>query len=432
MKKVLKIKKIKAREILDSRANPTVEVRLETDNGFFVSSVPSGASTGKNEAVELRDGGKRYLGKGVLKAVENVNKIIGSKLKGMDVRRQKEIDKLMIELDGTPNKSKLGANAILPVSMAVCRAGAFAENLPLYKYITEIDKKVYKDRDLTESAETAFFQTQRKIPLACFNIINGGAHAGNKLDIQEFMIIPHLDSFAENLRQASEIYHNLEKILENDFGRQATNVGDEGGFAPFIFQASQALSLIEQALKNYPKTKIGLDCAASQFYRNGKYELENAVFTREGLLLFYNDLTEKYPIIFLEDPFDQEDWQGWKKIMSNKRKMSNISIVGDDFLTTNPERIKKAGEEKVCSGVIIKPNQIGTITEALEAAKLARQYGWKIIVSHRSGETSDDFIADFAVGVRADFIKSGAPARGERVVKYNRLLEIEEEINNNF
>ena len=436
MGKNSKIKSVKAREILDSRGNPTVEVKVETNNGVFVSSVPSGASTGKNEAAELRDGGKRYLGKGVLKAVENINKVIGPKIQGKNPIKQKEIDELMIKLDGTKNKSKLGANAILGVSMAVCRAGAAAENLPLYKYISQL---------LILNVNTTISTAVENVvstPLACFNIINGGAHAGNKLDIQEFMVIPQEETFSENLRQASEIYYKLKKIIEKNFGKEATNVGDEGGFAPPIARTNQALGLINQALKDYPKTKIGIDCAASQFYQKGKYKLEETIFSKEEILVFYENLIKKYPIIFLEDPFAEEDWLGWKKINSKFQYLrSEIHIIGDDLLTTNTKRIEEAHNKNACNGIIIKPNQIGTISQTLEAVKLVKSFdpegyrqggisgaGWKIIVSHRSGDTCDDFIADLAVGIGADFIKSGAPARGERVAKYNRLLEIEKEI----
>ena len=409
-----RINSLRGREILDSRGNPTVEVELKTNDGIFTASVPSGASKGKNEAVELRGGGKRYQGKGVSKAVENINEIIAPKIKGKNPSKQKEIDELMIELDGTENKSKLGANAILPVSIAVCRAGAVAQKLSLFKYINYL---------LTGQGRAL---PVLSMPRACFNIINGGVHAGNDLNIQEFMIIPSKKSFSENLQATSEIYHNLKEILRKVFNSQATNVGDEGGFAPPISHAAEALALISRALKNYPETKIGLDCAATQFYKNNKYQLEKAVFTQNGLLTFYQDLVKTYPIIFIEDPFAENDWQGFQEI--TKKLGKKINIIGDDLLCTNPKRIEEAGNKKACNGTIIKPNQIGTVTETLEAIKLAKSFGWKIIVSHRSGDTCDDFIADLAVGTRADFIKSGAPARGERVAKYNRLLKIEEEL----
>jgi enolase len=432
-----KIKNLKAREILDSRGNPTVEVELITDDGIFFASVPSGASVGKYEAVELRDGEKRYQGRGVLKAVKNVNEIIGPRLIGENPSNQKEIDELIIKLDGTEKKSKLGANAILAVSMAVCRAGARAKGLSLWQYILSFVN--VKPRQIC-------------FPLACFNIINGGVHAGNDLDFQEFMICPQLNSFSENLKSASEIYYSLREILKSKFGRFAINVGDEGGFAPPLNSAEQAIELILEAVKklNYEKEiKLILDVASSQFFspphqkfssggKGGKYEMKMGVFTREGLLRYYQNLIKNYPILGLEDPFAEDDFDGWKLSRSNLD--SRILIIGDDLTATNPERIKLAKEKNLCNGLILKPNQIGTITETIEAAKLAKSLGpegnpsasygagWKIMVSHRSGETNDDFISDLAVGIGADFIKAGAPARGERVAKYNRLSKIEEEI----
>ncbi|MFH1656460.1 MAG: phosphopyruvate hydratase [Candidatus Nealsonbacteria bacterium] len=405
-----KIKSIRAREILDSRGNPTVEVELETNDGFFIDSVPSGASTGKYEAKEIRDEGKRYNGKGVLSAVRNVNEVIGPKIIGENVLDQEKIDKIMIELDGSPNKSNLGANAILPISMAVCRAGAKSQKLLLYNYISKISGG----------------KASVSLPWPCFNIINGGAHAGNELDIQEFMIIPQENSFSENLQIGTEIYHSLKNILKKHLGSYTTNIGDEGGFAPPISMTVQALSLIDKAIKNYPDVKIGLDCAATQFLKETRYFLDGTIFIKEGLLDFYQDLIKNYPIIFLEDPFAEEDFYCFQEL--TQEFGDKIIIVGDDLLTTNIGRIKKAKQENACNGIIIKPNQIGTITETLSAIKLAKSYNWKIIVSHRSGDTCDDFIADLAVGVSADFIKSGAPVRGERLSKYNRLLKIEQEI----
>ena len=409
-----KIKSIKAREILDSRGNPTIKVDLITDQGKFSASVPSGASEGKYEALELRDGGKRFHGKGVLKAVKNVNEKIFPKIKGENPTRQKEIDDLMIELDGTENKSKLGSNAILSVSMAICRAGAVVKNLSSYEYIGQL-------------AETRSPLTH--LPLACFNIINGGVHAGNDLDFQEFMIVPRMRSFSKNLQAATEIYHDLKEILKSKFGEMAINIGDEGGFAPPLILPEQALDLILKAIEKagYKNLiKIIIDSAASEFYIDGKYKMKKVVFTKEGLLNFYLNLLEEYPIVALEDPFAQDDWEGFSEI--TKKIGKEITIFGDDLLATNIERIKEAQNKEACNGLVLKIDQIGTITEALEAAKLAKSFGWKIMVSHRSGETNDSFISDLAVGISADFIKSGAPARGERVVKYNRLLEIEEEI----
>jgi len=379
-----------------------------------VDSVPSGASTGRYEAKELRDGGKRYKGKGVSKAVKNVNEVLAPKITGKDSTKQKEVDYLMKNLDGTYNKTKLGANAILAVSMAVCRAGAAAEKIPLYQHIAEIyTGKVQK-----------FF-----LPIPCFNVLNGGAHAGNDLDVQEFMIIPDNESFSKNLQQASEIYHTLKSILKDNYGRSAINLGDEGGFAPSLRNTEEALNLIIKAADKAgfsKKTNIGLDVAATQFWKNKKYLLEGKELDSEGLLEFYERIIKKFPIIFLEDPFAEDDFEGFQRITRFIDK--KLFVLGDDLLTTNIRRVKKAQEVRACSGMIIKPNQVGTITEAIEAAKLAKSYGWKILVSHRSGDTCDSFIADLSVGLEADFIKSGAPARGERVAKYNRLLKIEEEI----
>lgn len=409
-----KIKKIKAREILDSRGWPTIDVNLETSSFFVSASVPSGTSEGKYEALELRDGGKRYFGKGVLKAVKNINEIIGPKLKGKSVEKQKEIDDLMIELDGTENKSELGANTIYGVSLAVCRAGAKAKNLPLYSYISK----------LTGNSSSILL-----LPSPSFNILNGGSHAGNDLDIQEFMILPEAGSFSENLRWAAEIYHQLKEILKAKYDKRAVNVGDEGGFAPPLKFSKEALDLISEAIENLgfqSKVKFILDCAASHFLKEGKYKLDNGIFTKERLLEYYSDLIQKYPIIGLEDPFSEDDWEGFQKITEGIGK--KILIIGDDFLVTNPKRITEANKKKACNGLLIKIDQIGTVTEAIQAAKLAKSFNWKIMVSHRSGETNDDFISDLAVGISADFIKSGAPARGERLAKYNRLLEIEEEL----
>ena len=408
-----KIKSIEAREILDSRGNPTIEVELTTDVGVFCSSVPSGASTGKYEATELRDGGERYHGKGVLKAVKNINEIISPKIEGRDVTLQKEIDDLMINLDGTENKSKLGANAIVGVSMAVCRAATASLNIPLLKYIEE---NIFRN------------QTSGNLPSPAFNIINGGVHAGNELDVQEFMIVPQIKPFSEALRAASEIYQELKNLLKDQYGKQSSNVGDEGGFAPPFQTAEQALDSIMKASKNlgYDKRlKIVLDVAASQFFDGGKYKMGDKVLGLDGLLGYYADLIDKYPILALEDPLDEEDWEGFQEI--TKRFGEKINIIGDDLLVTSSKRIEEAHDKKACNGLLLKVNQIGTISEAVEAAKLAQSYGWKVMVSHRSGETCDDFIADLAVGIGADFIKTGAPARGERVAKYNRLLKIEKE-----
>ena len=433
-----KIKKIKAREILDSRGNPTVEVDLETDLGIFQDSVPSGVSKGKYEAVELRDGGKRYQGMGVLKAVKNVNNIICPKLKGKEVTCQKEIDNLMLKLDGTKNKCKLGANAILAVSMAVARAGAVAKNIPLYQYIAQLAEN----------------RSPLILPAPSVLLIEGGAHAGNELDFQEFMIVPQVKPFSKALQIATEIYHQLKEVIKEKYIDLGINVGYEGGFAPPLRAPEEALNLILEAAKNlgyqnkiHPApcarsnsakqetkelgggVKIIIDVAASQFYEKGRYKTRFGVFTTDGLLRYYSDLVEKYPIIGLEDPFAEEDWKAWQLLKSKVNgQKSKVIIIGDDLLVTNPERIKMAKEKNACNGLLLKLNQIGTVTEAIEAANLAKSYNWEIMVSQRGGETCDSFYADVCVGLGAGWIKTGAPARGERVAKYNRLLKIEEEI----
>lgn len=408
-----KIKNISAREILDSRGNPTIEVVIETKDGVFSDSVPSGASVGKYEAVELRDKESRYNGKGVLKAIENINKIITPEVKGMGSSSQQKIDKLMIKLDGTANKSKIGANAILAVSMAVCRAGAGAKKMPLWKYLSKLSKT-----------------KKIKMPRPSVLMIEGGKHAGNELNIQEFMAVCQEDSFREMIRKSAEVYHYLEDILSNKYGRSAINVGYEGGFtAPTLRKTEEALNLIAEAVKRAGyenKIKIAIDAAASVFYRNGNYEFEGFKVKKEEMLDFYSNISDKYPICSIEDPYSEEDEEGFKNI--TKKLGKKITIVGDDLLATNKERIEKAVESKLCNSLLLKLNQIGTVSEALEASSIAKKAGWEIMVSHRSGETTDDFIADLAVGIGADYIKSGAPARGERVAKYNRLLKIEEDI----
>ncbi|MDD5098153.1 MAG: phosphopyruvate hydratase [Candidatus Pacebacteria bacterium] len=413
------IKSIKAREILDSRGNPTLEVECITNLGSFYASVPSGASTGAKEAFELRDEGKRYGGKGVLKAINNVNEIIGPKLVGMDSREQLEIDQKMITIDCTDSKFNLGANAVVGVSMAVARAGAAAKEIQLYEHIAQL-----------------FGNKEIKIPQPCFNVINGGAHAGNDLDFQEFMIVPEGLNFFESLRMGSETYFQLKKILKSSYGHSSINVGDEGGFAPEIDLPEIALSLIVKAIEGADYSKkinIILDVAATQFFRKevgineGYYGLQTGVYDRANLLNYYSDTINEYPIIGIEDPFSEDDFKGFERM--NSRIGSKIMRIGDDLTTSNPNNIKKAHESNACNAVILKINQVGTLTELLESARLAKEYGWKIIVSHRSGETCDSFIADLSVGISADYIKSGAPARGERLAKYNRLCKIEEEIN---
>ena len=402
-----KIKNIIAREILDSRGKPTVEVEVETDKGLFVDSVPSGASTGVGEALELRDAD----GKGVATAIKNVNEIIAPKLKGMDVLNQTEIDRTMIELDGTDNKSKLGANATLAVSLAVCRAGAASKKVPLYQHIAEISEN---NKDL-------------KIPLPMFNILNGGRHAKNDLDIQEFMIVPHKKTIVENLIVCNSVFNNLKESIRKNFGEDHLQLGDEGGFAPPISSAEQALFLIKGAGEGQTDLKFALDSAASEFYKDGKYVLEGQELARSQMIEFYKNLTKEFPIISLEDPLAEEDWEGFKEIT---KEMPGMTIVADDLTTTNIKIIKEAHNRMACNAVLIKLNQIGSVTETIEAINMTKSFGWKAIVSHRSGETMDSFIADLAVGSGAEFLKAGSPAKEERMVKYQRLVEIEREISN--
>jgi len=402
-----RIRHVNAREILDSRGNPTIEVDLKTDYGLVRASVPSGASTGVHEALELRDGNKRYLGKGVLKAVRNINKKIAPKIKGMDCTKQEIIDRKLIRLDGTKNKSKLGANAVLAASMAVCRAGALCQKKPLYKYIAA----------LAENKKPV-------MPAPFFNIINGGKHADNQLAFQEFMISPNTKKFSEALRIGAETYHILKKIIKKKF--RTTGVGDEGGFAPPIQTSEQALDLLQQAIEKAgykTKIKIAIDAAASEFHKHGFYHVPKKM-KRAELVHYYMKLIKKYPIISIEDPFAEDDFSPWTLLT----RKTSIQIVGDDLTVTNPERIKKAVKINACNCLLLKINQIGTITEALEAADIAKHHKWKIMVSHRSGETCDSFIADLAVGLGCRQIKAGAPCRGERLAKYNRLLRIEEEL----
>lgn len=403
-----KIKKVTAKEIKDSRGNPTLEVCVETERGEFLAGVPSGASTGKNEALELRD----VDGKGVALAIKNVNEIIAPKLKVKNPENQKEIDELMIALDGMENKSKLGANAIVGVSMAVCRAGAASKKIPLYEHIT----------DLVNGSNGGNEPISKKIPLAMFNIIEGGAHAKNDLTIQEFMIVPQKKTFGENLILCNKIFNNLGEYIKKSFSN--LDMGDEGGFAPMLGKTEQALSLLKNVIGS-EKVNIALDCAASQFYKDGKYFLDGNEFSRAQLLEIYKDLASKFPIISIEDPFDEDDWLGFKDII---KVLPRIAIIGDDLTTTNIKKIKEAHSKNAINGVILKLNQIGTVWETVEAGVLAKSYGWKTIVSHRSGETMDNFIGDLAVGLGADFIKSGSPSKPERMVKYQRLLEIEKEL----
>ena len=403
-----------AREIMDSRGNPTVEVEVCLEDGTIGrAAVPSGASTGQFEAVELRDGDKsRFGGKGVLKAVENVNTIIGPAIEGFDATEQVAIDELMIHLDGTENKGNLGANAILGVSMAVARAAAESLDLPLYQYLGGFNAK--------------------ELPVPMMNILNGGAHADNNVDIQEFMIMPvGAESFAEALRSCAEVYHTLKTVLK-DKGL-STGVGDEGGFAPNLGSNEEALEVICEAIKaaGYEPGKdfkLAIDAASSEFYQDGKYNLagEGKVKTAEEMVEFYEYLVGKYPIISIEDGWAEEDWDGWKVLTD--RLGDRVQLVGDDLFVTNSVRLAKGIELGVGNSILVKVNQIGTLTEAFEAMELAKRAGYTCVVSHRSGETEDSIIADIAVAVNAGQIKTGAPARSERVAKYNQLLRIEENL----
>ncbi len=404
----MKIKNIKGREILDSRGNPTVETNLELENGIIVSaSVPSGASTGANEALELRDGDDaRYLGRGVLKAVNNVNTVIKEAIVGKELN-QKEIDDLLIKLDGTSNKSKLGANAILSVSLCVMKALAKLEKKPLYSYIGD----------------------GKSMPTAMMNIINGGAHANNGLDIQEFMIVPKQDSFKEKLRCGSEVFHILKRNLERE--GYSTSVGDEGGFAPDFKSTIDALDAIVRAIVNagYAPGKdvcIALDCAATEFYDGEHYKIDGKILTKDELVEYYIDLAYKYPIISIEDAFAETDIYSIKKL--TEEVGDKIMLVGDDYFVTNTEYLQKGIDEKYNNSILLKANQIGTISEMIDTINLAKENNFKTIISHRSGETEDTFISHLAVGLDLGYIKTGSLCRGERVAKYNELLRIEEEL----
>jgi len=422
-----KIKELKAREILDSRGNPTIEVDLFTEGGLkAVAAVPSGASTGIHEACELRDGDKgRYLGKGVTKAVDSVNTILNAELKGFDVSKQAELDDKMIALDGTPNKSKLGANAILGVSMAAAKACAEAKGIPLYQHFAEL---AGNDGKLT-------------LPVPCFNVINGGSHAGNKLAFQEYFIIPvGATSFKEAVRIGAECYHTLKSIIKKKFGGDATLIGDEGGFAPPC-DAKQGVELIMEAIEKagYKDVcKIGMDVAASEFkvenedcYDLGTWYAEaektpELKMTGAQLADFYASLANDYPLITIEDPFDQDDWAAWTAF--TEKVGGPTQVVGDDLTVTNVTRVKRAIDDKACNALLLKVNQIGTVTESINAVKMCKQSGWGVMCSHRSGETEDTTIADLAVGLCTGQIKTGAPCRSDRNAKYNQLMRIEEEL----
>lgn len=414
------INKVKARQIFDSRGNPTVEVDVITEKGTFRAAVPSGASTGIHEALELRDGGSDYMGKAVLGAVSKINTVIAPKLVGKDEKEQKELDNLMIELDGTNNKSSFGANAILGVSMAICRAGAGAKGVPLYHHIAQLAEKN---------------TLEYVLPVPSFNVVNGGKHAGNKLAMQEFMILPTgATSFTEAMKMGSETYHALKSVIKDKYGLDACNVGDEGGFAPNIQENKEGLELLKQAITKagyWGKIEVGMDCAASEFYKDGKYDLafkseESQIVSGEQLAAIYNDFVTEYPVVSIEDPFDQDDFESYAKMTEEVGE--KVQIVGDDLLVTNPERIKTAIEKKACNALLLKVNQIGSVSEAIQACLDSQEAGWGVMVSHRSGETEDSFIADLVVGLGTGEIKTGAPCRSERLAKYNQILRIEEEL----
>ena len=400
-----------AREILDSRGNPTVEVEaLLADGSHGRAGVPSGASTGEHEAHELRDGDERYAGKGVLKAVENVNETIADELAGIEADDQRIVDRLMLELDGTDNKKKLGANALLGVSMAVAKAAADSAALPLYRYIGGPNAHV--------------------LPVPMMNILNGGAHADSGVDVQEFMIAPiGAETFTEALRMGTEVYHALKSVLKSK--NLSTGLGDEGGFAPSVGSTKEALDLIVEAIEKAGYTAgedvaLALDVASSEFFKDGAYDFEGGRHTPEEMIQVYADLVEQYPIVSIEDPLDQNDWDGY--VALTQQLGDKVQLVGDDFFVTNPARLAEGIEKGAANALLVKVNQIGTLTETVDAVELAHRNGYRTMMSHRSGETEDTTIADLAVALSCGQIKTGAPARSERVAKYNRLLRIEEEL----
>ena len=411
----MKIKNVIGREILDSRGNPTVEVDVILENGVMGrAAVPSGASTGEREALELRDGGTRFMGKGVLKAVENVNGPLRDLVIGMDAANQKELDYAMINLDGTPTKSKFGANAILGISMAAMKASANEEGMPLYKYVCE-----------------KFGNGKMSLPRPMMNIINGGAHADNKLDFQEYMIIPMAETIHERVRIGAEVFHNLKSVLKSK--GLVTSVGDEGGFAPDLESNSEGFELIMEAIKKagYEPGKdvcMAIDVAASEFYKDGKYELvgEGRSLTTEELIEYYEELISKYPIISIEDAVDENDWDGFNLV--TKRIGDKIQLVGDDLFVTNKACLQMGIDHEAGNAILLKVNQIGTITETLETIQLARSHNYATVISHRSGETEDTTIADLAVGLDLGQIKTGSMSRTDRICKYNQLMRIEEEL----
>ncbi|MFH0861209.1 MAG: phosphopyruvate hydratase [Candidatus Altiarchaeota archaeon] len=411
-----KIRSVKAREVLDSRGNPTVEVDIEADGNRVRAMVPSGASTGVHEALELRDGDKkRYLGKGVTKAVTNVNKIIAPKVVGMDCTQQEAVDKIMLDLDGTDKKEKLGANAILSVSMAVCKAGAMTTETPLYKYMAKLAGK----KGVT-------------LPVPQLNVINGGRHAGKENDIQENMFMPvGAKSFKEGIRMGAEVYHTLRKMLKEKFGPSATHLGDEGGFVPPFDTPYERLDFMLKAAEEAGYAKemaIALDPASSEFYygKEGVYRIGEKAYKSDEIVDFYRELSETYPIVSIEDGMAEDDWDGWALLV--KEIGGKVQITGDDLLVTNVRRIEKAIKLNAVNALLLKVNQIGSVTESINAANMTFKKGWSVTVSHRSGETEDSFIADLSVGLDCGQLKTGAPARSERLAKYNQLLRIEEEL----
>jgi len=408
-----KITRLIAREILDSRGNPTVECLVSAGRVSATAAVPSGASTGTHEAIELRDhDSKRYDGLGVLTAVDNVGNVIWPKIKSIDPRSQSKIDQVMIRLDGTPNKAHLGANAILAVSLAVAKLSAQLEDVPLFHYLSK--------------------GKGRTLPVPVMNVINGGKHAGTGLKMQEFMVIPTgAKTFSDSLRMGAEIYHKLKAVIQSKHGKQATNVGDEGGFAPPIGRTDEALGLLLQAISDVGYTPgrdvfVGFDAASSEFYENGAYLLDGEKKSPDQLLDFYQRLIQEFPILYIEDPFEQEDFEHTAQL--TKKIGSRVEIVGDDIFVTNTSRLKRGIETGAANALLLKVNQIGSLTEAINAAKLAFRNQYRVVTSHRSGETGDATIADLAVALNCGQIKTGAPCRGERTAKYNRLLRIEEQL----
>ncbi|MEM1513369.1 MAG: phosphopyruvate hydratase [Candidatus Thermoplasmatota archaeon] len=403
-----KIESIKARQILDSRGNPTIEVEVKTKNAVGRASAPSGASRGSKEAVELRDGGKEFHGKSVKKAIDNVNTILAPAIVGMLVTEQEEIDEKIIKIDGTPDKRIIGGNASIATSIACCKCAANSKKMPVYLYLN---------------------RGANLLPIPFMNIINGGKHAGNELAIQEFMIAPIMaKSFSEAVRMACEVYYSLKEIILKKYGKNAINVGDEGGFAPPLKETREALELIMQAIEenNYEnEVKLAIDCAASSFYKDNLYYIEGEK-SQDEMIDFYNELVEDYPIISIEDAFSENDWEGFSKL--TKKIGNKIQILGDDIFVTNPKRLKEGIKKKACNALLLKPNQCGTLTETMKVVEICNENNYSIMVSHRSGDTCDAFISDLAVAINCGQIKAGAPCRAERTEKYNQLIRIEEEI----